>query len=102
MSTDSVAMTPAELASDAIAEAAAHLAAGDAQAALDALRDVAEADGSALRFRFLTGLIAWRLADVQQALAILRECHDEAPMNGSIAEVLASLYAQAGNLAESL
>src|SRR5204863_529843 len=83
-------------------EAGRHLAAGDAQAALDALRPAAAHDASSLRLRFLTGLIAWRLADVQQALSVLRACHDDAPMNGSIAEVLAPLYAQAGNLAESL
>ena len=102
VSTETVGTISAEPAGDVVAEAGRHLAAGDAQAALDALRRAAETDPSSLRLRFLTGLIAWRLADVQQALAVLRACHDEAPMNGSIAEVLASLYAQAGNLAESL
>lgn len=102
MSTDTVAPQPVVPAADVIAEAARHLASGDAQAALDTLRNVAEADASSLRLRFLAGLIAWRLADVQQALSVLRACHDEAPMNGTIAEVLASLYAQAGNLTESL
>src|SRR5580704_12834285 len=87
---------------DNVTEAAGHLAAGDAQAALDALRGAAEANAGSLRLRCLAGLIAWRLGDVQQALTVLRACHDEVPMNGSIAEVLASLYAQAGNLAESL
>ena len=102
MSTETVATIPAAPAADAVGEAGRHLAAGDAQAALDALRGAAEAEGNSLRLRFMTGLIAWRLADVQQALTFLRECHEEAPMNGSVAEVLASLYAQAGNLAESL
>ena len=95
-------IVPTEVASDLVAEAARHLAAGDAQAALDTLRPAADYDASSLRLRFLTGLIAWRLADVQQALSVLRACHEDAPMNGSLAEVLASLYAQAGSLAESL
>ena len=99
---NTVATKPAAPAADLISQAGAHLAAGDAQAALDALRSVAETDGASLRLRFLTGLIAWRLADVQQALTVIRACHDDAPMNGTIAEVLASLFAQAGNLAESL
>ena len=102
MLTETVGRMPAASASDAIAEAAAHLAAGDAEAALGALRRAAEADADSLRLRFLTGLIAWRLADLQQALTMLRACHDEAPMNGAVAEVLASLYAQAGDLSESL
>jgi len=102
MSTDTAGTLPAASASNAVTAAAKHLAAGDAQAALDALRRAAETDPGSLRLRFLTGLIAWRLADVERALAVLRACHDEAPMNGSVAEVLASLYAQAGNLTESL
>jgi Flp pilus assembly protein TadD len=102
MSTETVEMNAAARAADLIGEAAHHLAAGDAQTALNLLRSAAETDPSSLRLRFMTGMIAWRLANVQQALAILRECHEAAPMNGSIAEVLASLYAQAGDLAESL
>ena len=102
MLTETVGRTPAASAPDAVAEAAGHLAAGDAEAALGTLRAAAETDAGSLRFRFLTGLIAWRLADVHQALTVLRGCHDEAPMNGGIAEVLASLYAQAGDLTESL
>jgi Flp pilus assembly protein TadD len=102
MSTETVATNPVVPMADSIGEAGRHLAAGDAQAALDALRGAAEVDASSLRLRFLTGLIAWRLADVAQALTLLRACHDEAPMNGTIAEALASLYAQAGDLAESL
>jgi hypothetical protein len=102
MSTETAGLTPAASAPEGVAEAARHLAAGDAQAALDALRRAAGADARSLKLRFLTGLIAWRLADVQQALALLRACHEDAPMNGGIAEVLASLYAQAGNLADSL
>jgi Flp pilus assembly protein TadD/glycosyltransferase involved in cell wall biosynthesis len=102
MSTETVATMPAAPAADVVTEAGRHLAAGDAQMALDMLRGIADAEASSLRLRFLTALVAWRLADLQQALALLRTCHEEAPMNGTIAEVLASLYAQAGNLAESL
>ena len=72
MSTDTVATQPVVPTADAIAEAARHLASGDTQAALDRLRNVGEADASSLRLRFLAGLIAWRLADVQQAISVLR------------------------------
>src|SRR5437764_547029 len=93
---------PARTEAWALLESARDLAAGDAQAALDALGPVAAREASSLRLRFLTGLIAWRLVEIQQALTMLRACHEDAPMNGSIAEVLASLHAQAGDLAESL
>ncbi|MGH7126214.1 MAG: hypothetical protein ACREFI_17695, partial [Stellaceae bacterium] len=66
MSTKTVATMPSAPAADPIADAARRLAAGDAQAALDALRSAAAVDAASLRLRFMTGLIAWRLADVQQ------------------------------------
>ena len=44
MSTETVGMTPAASAPDAVTEAAGHLAAGDAEAALEALRRAAETD----------------------------------------------------------
>jgi protein O-GlcNAc transferase len=102
MSAETIGTLPAGPETDLVDEAGRCLASGDAQAALAALRGAADTDSGSLRLRFMMALVAWRLADVERALTLLRCCHDEAPMNGSIAEVLASLYAQAGNLGESL
>jgi len=102
MDTGPVGPAEPSLVADFIAEAGRQLAAGDAQTAIDALRNATGEDANSPRLRFMMGLVAWRLADVEQAITLLRDCHEAAPMNGSIAEVLASLYAQAGNLSESL
>src|SRR5262249_43046510 len=75
---------------------------GDVDAAMQSLHVATAAEPESLRLRFLMGLLAWRLGDLAQALSVLQQCHEEAPENGSIAEVLASLLAQAGNLPESL
>ena len=87
---------------DLIAEAARLLAEGDDEAALEALQQAGSIDPDSLRFQFLTGLLAWRFSNLEQALALLRRCHEIDPMNGTVAEVLASLVAQAGDLVESL
>ena len=87
---------------DLIVEAARLLAAGDDEAALNTLQAAAASEAQSARFQFLTGLLAWRFSNLEQALAVLRRCHELDPMNGSVAEVLASLVAQAGDLVESL
>ena len=89
-------------ATDLVAEAARQLAAGDAAAAVQSLRKASESDPESLRLHFTLGLVAWRLGELEQSLTILRQCHEHEPMNGTVAEIVASLYAQAGNLAESL
>jgi tetratricopeptide (TPR) repeat protein len=78
------------------------LAAGDAAAALAALAAAGATSPDAVPLRFLTGLAAWYLGDAAQALGLVQRCFDDQPMNGTIAEVLASLYAQSGDLVESL
>ena len=89
-------------AADLVAEAGRQLAAGDAAAAIASLRAASAEDPDSLRLHFMLGLVAWRLGEVGQALAILRQCHEREPMNGTVAEIVASLHAQAGNLGESL
>jgi predicted Zn-dependent protease len=87
---------------DLVAEAGRELASGDAAAAVAALRAASIADPDSLRLHFMLGLVAWRLGELEQSLATLRQCHEREPMNGTVAEIVASLYAQAGNLGESL
>ena len=87
---------------DLVAEAARQLAAGDAAGSVRSLREASESEPESLRLHFMLGLVAWRLGELEQALTILRQCHEHEPMNGTVAEIVASLYAQAGNLSESL
>ncbi len=51
---------------------------------------------------FVAAIAAWQLGDIGKALTLALGCHRQEPMNGTVAEMLASLYAQAGDLAESL
>ncbi len=88
--------------SDLVAEAAGLLAAGDAEAAIEILQRASAVDPQSLRLQLVTGIVAWRLSNLEQALAVLHACHEQDPMNGTIAEVLAALVAQAGDLVESL
>jgi protein O-GlcNAc transferase len=88
--------------SEAVAEAAHHLGLGDIEAALAALRVAETHDADALRLQFLAALAAWHMRDIAQALALMQSCFDRDPNNGTVAEVLASLYAQSGELIDSL
>ncbi|HYM04090.1 MAG TPA: hypothetical protein VET85_14150 [Stellaceae bacterium] len=89
-------------AQDLVLEASRHVAAGANAAALAALAKAAAADPNHLPLHFITALMAWRSGDFARALGVTRACLEREPMNGTIAEVLASLYAQVGNLQESL
>jgi protein O-GlcNAc transferase len=95
-------MNKAKPASDLIAEASKLLAAGDVEEAVDMLQAAGAADPNSPRLQFITGIVAWRLSNLEQALAILRQSHEQDPMNGSVAEVLASLVAQSGDVVDSL
>ena len=77
MSTETV--VPAVAATDLVAEAGRHLAAGDAQAALDALRPAAAHDASSLRLRFLTGLIGCLSTDHPDVAAHLKSQDTDQP-----------------------
>lgn len=85
-----------------VRRAAQSLAEGDADGALATLAPLVSDQGMALPARFLLGLVAWYVGRLDGAVGLLRQCHEEAPMNGAVAEVLASLHAQVGDLGESL
>jgi predicted O-linked N-acetylglucosamine transferase (SPINDLY family) len=83
-------------------EAKRRLGSGDQEGALALLAQLITNDSGNVPARFLLGLTAWKMGRLDWSLALTRECHESRPMDGAIAEVLASLYAQAGDLQESL
>jgi protein O-GlcNAc transferase len=85
-----------------VAEAARHFVEGSTEQALAALQAAGAAEGECAPLNFMTALVAWRLGDVALALTMSRSCFEQEPENGTIAEAVASLYAQVGNLVESL
>jgi hypothetical protein len=85
-----------------VATAARHLVDDEPEAAVTALGEAARIDSGYMPLTFVTALISWYLGDIAKALALTQACHEQAPMNGTVAEVLASLYAQSGDLLESL
>jgi Flp pilus assembly protein TadD len=101
----------AELAADAapmlvidarVREAAVKLTEGDTEGALAMLAPLLDDPAVGWHARFMTAMTAWRLGRIDWAVQLLQQCHNEAPMDGTIAEALASLYAQVGNLGEAL
>lgn len=82
--------------------AARQLAEGDVEAALALIAEANALAPETLPVHFMTGLASWALGDIANAVVLIRDCHERDPMNGPIAEVLASLYAQVGNIGESL
>jgi protein O-GlcNAc transferase len=85
-----------------VLQASRCVADGDIRAALAALAEAAALDPNYLPLHFSTALMAWHAGDLAEALKLARACFEREPMNGTIAEVLASLFAQAGDLRESL
>ena len=85
-----------------LAEIVLHLNNGDTDQALALLRPLIAVDAPSIEARFALAMTAWRLEGFDWALSLLRECHEDAPDNGGVAEALASLYAQLGHLDESL
>ena len=84
------------------AEAARDFAQGDIEATIATLSAASARDPDHMPVVFLTALLAWRLGDAAKALVLARRCFEQASMNGTVAEIVASLYAQTGNLTESL
>jgi hypothetical protein len=84
-----------------VREAGRRLDVGDTEGALATLAPMVT-DSPPVPVRFVLALTAWRLGRYDWAVDLMRQCHEEAPMNGTIAEALASLYAQVGDLGESL
>jgi len=85
-----------------VKEAKRRLVRDDQEGALALLAPLIAHDAGNVPARFLLGLTAWKMGRLDWSLALTRECHESRPMDGVIAEVLASLYAQAGDLRESL
>lgn len=87
---------------DLVRAAAGHLAHSDRQSALADLAAAGTVDPDYLPLHFVAGLLAWQMGDYPKALHLLKLCSEQAPMNGTVAEVLASLHAQTGSLVESV
>ena len=85
-----------------VAEAGEHIAVGNTEAAVSTLSALGSANAGYMPLHFVTALAAWQLGDTAKALDLACGCHELDPMNGTVAEVVASLYAQTGNLVESL
>jgi protein O-GlcNAc transferase len=85
-----------------VSEAARDFAQGDIEAAIATLSAASARDPDHMPVVFLAALLAWRLGDAAKALMLARRCFDKASMNGTVAEIVASLYAQTGDLTESL
>jgi Flp pilus assembly protein TadD len=83
-------------------EAARRIVSGEGEMALAALSEAAAIDPDCLALHFVVALMAWRSGDFAGALKVMRACFEREPMNGTIADALASLFAQAGDLRESL
>jgi predicted O-linked N-acetylglucosamine transferase (SPINDLY family) len=78
------------------------LAAGEIEAALQALAPVVSASAPPIAARFVLGMLAWRIGRLDWALDLMRQCHEQDPMDGAVAEALASLLAQSGDLVECI
>src|ERR1700745_429224 len=79
-----------------------HLDREEAAQALELLSPLVSVAKPSLAARFVLAMTAWQLQRFDWALTLLKETHDEAPNNGGVAEALASLQAQLGQLEESL
>jgi protein O-GlcNAc transferase len=86
----------------AVREAAAQAGAGEVDRALATLAPLLNNDTSPVAARFVLAMTAWRLERLDWALELARACHESAPMDGTIAEVMASLHAQVGNVVDSI
>ncbi len=84
-----------------VRDAHRYLSAGDIEGAL-AILEPLTSDGAYLPARFLLSMTAWKMGRLDWAIELMRQCHETWPMDGTVAEVLASLYAQVGDLRESL
>jgi tetratricopeptide (TPR) repeat protein len=85
-----------------IRAAAGHIAEGETEAAIALLEPLVSAPLPPVAARYVLGLAAWRMGRLDWALDLMCQCHETDPMDGTVAETLASLFAQAGNVVESL
>jgi protein O-GlcNAc transferase len=85
-----------------VAAAARDFAQGDIDASIAALSSAAAREPGHLSVNVMAALLAWRLGDLAKALSLAQRSFEQAPMNGTVAEMVSSFYAQTGNLTESL
>ncbi len=77
--------------------------AGDVDAALGHPRAARRSPGPpSVAARFVLAMTAWRMGRLDWALELVCGCHESAPMDGIIAEAMASLHAQVGNMVDSI
>ena len=89
-------------ADDRLRDIVAHLDHDETGRALELLNPLVSVERPSFAARFVLAMTAWQMQRFDWALTILKACHEEAPDNGGIAEALASLQAQLGQLNESL
>src|SRR5580698_4294619 len=85
-----------------VRDAAAQAGAGDLDAALGTLAPLIESGRNSVAARFVLAMTAWRMNRLDWALELACGCHESAPMDGAVAEAVASLQAQVGNMVESI
>lgn len=85
-----------------VADAARRLGEHDEEGAVAALTAAAAREPDDPSLHFVTALVAWSLRDTAKALTVAKSCFERQPGNGTAAELVASLAAQAGDLVESL
>ncbi len=85
-----------------VAAASERLAAGDAAGAFALLSPLISSGAPPAGAQFLLAHTAWQMGRLDWALELAHACHDAEPMDGAVAETLASLYAQSGNPVESI
>ncbi len=100
--TAKVEADPALSLAEQVHAANSRLAAGDPEGALAILAPLTSNEGIYLPAQFLLSMTAWKMGQLDWSIDLMRQCHEAFPMEGTVAEALASLYAQAGNLQESL
>jgi len=80
----------------------AHLDRDATGPALELLNPLISVEKPSIAARFVLAMTAWQMQRFDWALTLLKGAHDDAPDNGGVAEALASLQAQLGQLEESL
>jgi tetratricopeptide (TPR) repeat protein len=89
-------------ADDQLRAVVGHLNRGDAAKALEILNPLVSVPRPSIAARFALAMTAWHIERFDWSLTLLTDAHNDEPNNGGVAEALASLQAQLGQLEESL
>ncbi|HEX4191710.1 MAG TPA: tetratricopeptide repeat protein, partial [Stellaceae bacterium] len=97
-------LQPVGLASadDELRAVVGHLNRDDAAKALEILNPLVSVPRPSIAARFALAMTAWQIERFDWSLTLLTDAHNDEPNNGGVAEALASLQAQLGQLEESL